>query len=181
MLVDECNRLYGGKPGDDATACVLRIRKREPMNMLFGPPANRDDADRMMSLFFSKEGKHIICGGTTSSIAAKYLGDMKTSGVDTLVLGCTHYPYLQKVIGEVMGDDIVLVNSALEVAKSVRDEISKHGLSASVDKVGKVSYFTSDSVDKFAALGSVFLGEEMKDVTKIAIDKEWDGGAFGEN
>ena len=43
------------------------------MNLLFGPPSNRDDCDRMMSLFFSKEGKHIICGGTTSSIAAKYL------------------------------------------------------------------------------------------------------------
>ena len=74
IITDECDRLYGGKPGDDATACVLKIRKRVPMNMLFGPPSNRDDCDRMMSLFFSKEGKHIICGGTTSSIAAKYLG-----------------------------------------------------------------------------------------------------------
>lgn len=73
MLVDECDKLYGNKPGDDATACVVRIRKRVPMNMLFGPPSNRDDADRMMSLFFSKEGKHIICGGTTSGIAAKFL------------------------------------------------------------------------------------------------------------
>ena len=74
ILVDECDRLYGNEPGDDATACVIRIRKREPMNILFGPPANRDDCNRMMSLFFSKEGKHIVCGGTTSSIAAKYLG-----------------------------------------------------------------------------------------------------------
>lgn len=73
MLVDECDKLYGNKPGDDATACVVRIRKRVPMNMLFGPPSNRDDADRMMSLFFSKEGKHIICGGTTSGIAARFL------------------------------------------------------------------------------------------------------------
>ena len=70
MLVDECNRLYDGEPADDATACVVRIRSREPMNILFGPPSNPDDCDRMMSLFFSKEGKHIICGGTTSSIAA---------------------------------------------------------------------------------------------------------------
>ena len=74
LLLDECNKLYGEKPGDDATACVVHIRKREPMNILFGPPRHRDDGDRMMSLFFSKEGKHIICGGTTSSIAAKYLG-----------------------------------------------------------------------------------------------------------
>lgn len=74
MLIDECYTLYGGEPGDDATACVIRIRKRNPMNLIFGPPADRDDNDRMMSLFFSKEGKHIICGGTTSTIAAKYLG-----------------------------------------------------------------------------------------------------------
>ena len=74
MLVDECEKLYGHEPGDDTTACVVKIRRREPMNILFGPPSNRDDCDRMMSLFFSKEGKHIICGGTTSSIAAKYLG-----------------------------------------------------------------------------------------------------------
>ena len=74
MLVDECDELYGHKPGDDTTACVVKIRKREPMNILFGPPSNRDDCDRMMSLFFSKQGKHIICGGTTSSVAAKFLG-----------------------------------------------------------------------------------------------------------
>jgi len=74
MIVDECYKLYGGEPGDDATACAIRIRKRNPMNLLFGPPSDRDDCDRMMSLFFSKEGKHIICGGTTSTIAAKYLG-----------------------------------------------------------------------------------------------------------
>ena len=73
LLIDEVNRLYNGKPGDDATACVIKIRKRVPMNILFGPPSDRDDCDRMMSLFFSKEGKHIICGGTTSSIAAKWL------------------------------------------------------------------------------------------------------------
>lgn len=73
MLLDQCNKLYDGKPGDDATACVVRVRHRNAMNVLFGPPANRDDCDRMMGLFFSKKGKHIICGGTTSSIAADWL------------------------------------------------------------------------------------------------------------
>ena len=57
ILIDEVNRLYDGKPGDDATACVVKIRKRVPMNMLFGPPSNRDDCNRMMALFFSKEGR----------------------------------------------------------------------------------------------------------------------------
>lgn len=73
ILLEECNRLYGGKPGDDTTVCAVRIRKREPMNLMFGPPVNRDDQQRMISLFFAKEGKHIVCGGTTSTIVAKYL------------------------------------------------------------------------------------------------------------
>src|SRR5699024_9665978 len=63
ILLDECNRLYDYKPGDDTTACTVRIRRREPMNLLFGPPSNRDDCDKMMSLFFSKGGKYIVCGG----------------------------------------------------------------------------------------------------------------------
>lgn len=73
MLVDECDKLYGYHPLEDATATVVRIRRRVPMNILFGPPSDPDDGNKMMSLFFSKEGKRIICGGTTASIAAKYL------------------------------------------------------------------------------------------------------------
>ncbi len=115
MLVDECNKLYGYKPGDDATACVIRIRKREPMNMLFGPPSNRDDADRMMSLFFSKEGKHIICGGTTSSIAAKYLGkELKA----TLSFEKSDVPPIAEIDGvDLVTEGVITVNKVLEYAK----------------------------------------------------------------
>ena len=115
MLVDECNKLYGGKPGDDATACVVRIRKREPMNMLFGPPSDRDDADRMMSLFFSKEGKHIICGGTTSSIAAKYLGkELKP----TLNFEKSDVPPIAEIEGvDLVTEGVITVNKVLEYAK----------------------------------------------------------------
>jgi len=73
MLLDECYRLYAGKPGDDTTVCTVKIRKREPMNVIIGPPSNPNDCGKMMSLFFSKEGKHVVCGGTTSNIAAEYL------------------------------------------------------------------------------------------------------------
>ena len=115
MLVDECDKLYGNKPGDDATACVIRIRKREPMNMLFGPPSNRDDADRMMSLFFSKEGKHIICGGTTSSIAAKYLGkELKA----TLNFEKSDIPPVAEIEGvDLVTEGVITVNKVLEYAK----------------------------------------------------------------
>ncbi len=120
IIVDECFKLYGGKPGDDATACVVRIRKREPMNILFGPPSNRDDANRMMSLFFSKEGKHIICGGTTSSIAAKYLNKpIKAS----LNFEKADVPPIAEIEGvDLVTEGVITVNKVLEYAKDYLGE-----------------------------------------------------------
>ena len=119
MLVDECDMLYGKMPGDDATACVVRIRKREPMNMLFGPPFNRDDADRMMSLFFSKEGKHIICGGTTSSIAAKYLGKPLKASLNF----DSDLPPTAELEGvDLVTEGVITVNKVLEYAKDYLGE-----------------------------------------------------------
>ena len=119
MLVDECDKLYGHAPGDDATACVVRIRKRVPMNMLFGPPFNRDDADRMMSLFFSKEGKHIICGGTTSSIAAKYLGKPLKANLDF----SSDLPPTAEIEGvDLVTEGVITVNKVVEYAKDYLEE-----------------------------------------------------------
>ena len=123
MLVDECDKLYGQKPGDDATACVVRIRKREPMNMLFGPPSNRDDADRMMSLFFSKEGKHIICGGTTSSIAAKFLNKPLRA---SLKFEMSDVPPIAEIEGvDLVTEGVITVNRVLEYANDYLGE-NKH-------------------------------------------------------
>ncbi len=120
MLVDECNRLYGSKPGDDTTACVVRIRRREPMNILFGPPSNRDDADRMMSLFFSKEGKHIICGGTTSSIAAKYLGKPLRA---SLSFERSDVPPIAEIEGvDLVTEGVITMNKVIEFAKDYLGE-----------------------------------------------------------
>lgn len=120
ILIDEVNRLYGGKPGDDATACVVRIRKREPMNLLFGPPSNRDDCNRMMSLFFSKAGKHIVCGGTTSSVAAQYLHKpLKTS------LNFVHsdVPPIAEIEGvDLVTEGVITINKVVEYAKDAIGE-----------------------------------------------------------
>jgi len=115
ILVDECFRLCGEKPGDDATACVVKIRRREPVNLLFGPPANRDDANRMMSLFFSKEGKHIVCGGTTSTIAAKYLHkEIRPS----LVFESADVPPTAEIDGvDLVTEGVITINKVLEYAK----------------------------------------------------------------
>lgn len=120
ILIDEVEKLYAGKPGDDATACVLKVRRREPMNILFGPPSNRDDANRMMSLFFSKEGKHIVCGGTTSSIAAKYLGKpVKT----TLNFEKSDIPPIAEIEGvDLVTEGVITMNRVVEYAKDTLSE-----------------------------------------------------------
>ena len=148
MLVDECNKLYGNKPGDDATACVVRIRKRVPMNLLFGPPSDRDDADRMMSLFFSKEGKHIICGGTTSSIASKYLGKPLKA---TLNFEKSDVPPIAEIEGvDLVTEGVITVNKVLEYAK---------------DYLGENEFYEQWSFNRDgAALISRLLFEEATDI-----------------
>ena len=135
MLVDECDRLYGGKPGDDATSCVVRMRRRVPMNMLFGPPGNRDDVNRMMSLFFAKEGKHIICGGTTSSLAAKWLNKPLYPSLDYE----GDIPPIAKLEGvDLVTEGVITVNRVVEYAQdfigdnTCYDEWSNHKDGASL-------------------------------------------------
>ena len=120
MLVDECNKEYGYHPGDDASACVVKIRKREPMNILFGPPKNRDDCKRMMSLFFSKEGKHIVCGGTTSSIAADYLKKpLKVS----LNFERSDVPPIANIEGvDLVTEGVITISKVIEYAKDALED-----------------------------------------------------------
>ncbi len=115
MLVDECNKLYGNRPGDDTTACAVKIRKRVPMNILFGPPSNRDDCNKMMSLFFSKEGKHIVCGGTTSTIAARYLGKPLRASLSFVR---SDVPPIAEIEGvDLVTEGVITINRVLTYAK----------------------------------------------------------------
>ncbi len=124
MLIDECNKQYGYHPGDDATACVVRIRRREPMNILFGPPRNPDDCNRMMSLFFSKEGKHIVCGGTTSSIVAKYLGKPVKA---TLNFEQSDVPPIATIEGvDLVTEGVITINKVIEYAKDALSDNEKY-------------------------------------------------------
>ena len=148
MLVDECNRLYGGKPGDDATACVVKIRRRVPMNILFGPPANRDDCGRMMSLFFSKAGKHIICGGTTSAIAAKWLNKTVRTSLNFENDGV---PPIAEIDGvDLVTEGVITISKVIEYAE---DHIGENKL-----------YEKWEHYNNGAALISRMLFEEATDI-----------------
>lgn len=116
ILLDECNKLYDGKPGDDATVCTVRVRARQPMNMIFGPPSNPDDCNKMMSLFFGKAGKHIVCGGTTSTIAAAYL--KKPLHTSFTYLDPDIPPTAELEGADLVTEGVITVSRVLEYAKN---------------------------------------------------------------
>jgi len=124
ILLRETNRLYAGKPGDDATVCAVRIRPRVPMNLLCGPPASRDDNEKMMSLFFGKEGKHIICGGTTATIAAEYLN---RPVLTELQYHDPDIPPTASIAGcDLVTEGVITINRVLEYAKNYLDDNSAY-------------------------------------------------------
>ncbi len=120
MLLDKCFELYGGQPGDDTTACTIRIRKREPMNLMFGPPSNPNDCERMLSLFLSKEGKHIISGGTTSSIAAKCLGKTLRPVLDFPDPDVPPIAHLDGI--DLVTEGVITINKVLTYAKDYLED-----------------------------------------------------------
>lgn len=104
-------------------------------------------------------------------IAEEYLQPLKEKNIDTLVLGCTHYPLLYNTISKVMGDGVKLVSSALEVAKVVKEMINENNLERD-EKIEPVyRYYTSDSVCKFESLGNSILNHEIHSAEKVDIER----------
>jgi glutamate racemase len=111
----------------------------------------------------------ITSGGELIEVASEYLEPMRAAEVDTLVLGCTHYPLLTGVISYVMGEDVTLVSSAEETAKDVYRTLVQHDLLRDVDLTEPEHQFlvTGDPVD-FQRLGRRFLGPEVGHVEVLA-------------
>lgn len=73
IITDECNKLYGWKPGDDTTVCAIRLRARRAVNLMIGPPSDPSSDNRIMEDFLKQPGKRVVCGGTTAKIASRFL------------------------------------------------------------------------------------------------------------
>ena len=104
-------------------------------------------------------------------IAEEYLTPLKKDGIDTLVLGCTHYPLLEQTISKVMGEGVKLVSSALEVVRVVKEGIKENDICRDGQIKPVYRYYTSDSVEKFESLGSSFLNKNIYSAEKIDIEK----------
>ncbi|MFZ9382685.1 MAG: glutamate racemase [Ilumatobacteraceae bacterium] len=114
-------------------------------------------------------------GRAVTELAEKLLAPIRNADVDTLLLGCTHYPYLSEVIGRVMGSGVRLINSADATASVVRDVLAENNISRSVGSGAQSSsrhsglheFYSSGDVQQFAEFGRRFLGPEL------SVAKQW--------
>jgi len=97
----------------------------------------------------------------TELIAREYLAPLSQAGVDTLVLGCTHYPLLKPLLGRVMGADVRLIDSAEETARAAAEALVEHGLEAPPDKTVYHRFVVSDDEPRFRQVGSRFIGKKL--------------------
>ncbi|MBF0328644.1 MAG: glutamate racemase [Nitrospirae bacterium] len=104
-------------------------------------------------------------------VIKKYLSGFKKTGIDTLVLGCTHYPLLKPVIQSVM-KDVALIDSAIETAKTVKDMLEKAETKRETAEDAQHNFFVTDLPEKFISVGEGFLNQKIKNIKKIALPME---------
>ncbi|MGL5315422.1 MAG: glutamate racemase [Peptostreptococcaceae bacterium] len=105
-----------------------------------------------------------------SLTAQRYLKELMDVGIDSLVLGCTHYPLLKRTIGEIVGENVILVNPAKETVKDLKEILEKNNI---VNHEGNSTYeyYVSDIPERFEALAQEFLKKEIENVTSIEIQR----------
>jgi glutamate racemase len=105
-------------------------------------------------------------GAVARTVAETYLASLARSGIDTLILGCTHYPLLKPLIAEVMGPRVTLVDSAEETAREVAARLAADGMARTAGP-GSTSFFVTDAPDRFVRIGQRFLGARVESAVRI--------------
>ena len=108
--------------------------------------------------------------------ASIYLKSLRDKGVDTLVLGCTHYPLLKGIISEVMGEGVKLVDSAAETARVVKGILEARSAIRPVHEKGNHHYFVTDVPAGFIRVGNRFLGGNLGDVYQVSLEEDIPSG-----
>ena len=106
------------------------------------------------------------------TVAREYLEPLKETGIDTLILGCTHYPLLTDIIGEIMGPEETLVSAGEESAFELKRLLKASGLRADESRQGEPEFYVSDRAEDFEKIASVFLQEDLRHTARrINIDQ----------
>lgn len=102
----------------------------------------------------------------TRLVAERYLNVLKPAGVDTLILGCTHFPIIAPTISAVMGNSVSLINSGKEGALALSEYLAQKDLLSDGAAASEYRYFVSDAPESFSSVAAVFLGHSVRGITK---------------
>lgn len=105
----------------------------------------------------------------TVEVAKRYMRELQDYDIDTLVLGCTHYPLIRHTIGSIVGDKVALVNPAFETARSLKAVLKSNGLE-STELAGEHKFFVSDGAEKFKKFANTILPCEVVETTDVNIE-----------
>lgn len=125
-------------------------------------------------LFVPLVEEGLLHDSVTDEIASRYLSVLKGRYIDTLVLGCTHYPLLRSTIRRLMGDEVTLVNPAYETAVELRELLAARNLSREEKEplLGEqYQFFVSDLAEKFTDFATAILPGEVKETRQISIEE----------
>lgn len=120
-LMDVCQSLYDDKPGDDTTVLAIKMCRRSVVNLVIGPPKNPDDDTRIMSEIFNKEGKTVICGGTTANIAARVLGKKMEIDISTMTEDIPPIGHIDGI--DLVVEGVVTISNVVKLIKAYLDPV----------------------------------------------------------
>ena len=142
------------------------LREMKPGVEVFG---------RACPLFVPLVEEGLFHDSVTDEIASRYLSSLKEKYIDTLVLGCTHYPLLRSTVGKIMGDSVTLVNPAYETAVQLRTLLASMEMGNDEGKAlpleEKYQFFVSDLAEKFTDFATAILPDEVKNTVQIDIEE----------
>lgn len=108
----------------------------------------------------------------TQLVIERYLKDLKQNGIDTLILGCTHYPLLREAVSDFMGDSVTLIDSGYETAVYAAKVLKEQNLLNNDNSVKNAEFYVSDTPDGFESVAGLFLGRDMEHtVNQIDIEQ----------
>ena len=167
------SRTRGGRVGIIATRGTVESGRYQ--QLLADTVGEARVVARACPLFVPLAEEGMLDHPVTKRMAEEYLAPLREAGVDTLILGCTHYPLLKGVIGEVMGPDVALVDSAEALAAAADDELTRRGLRRE-NGDGRLEYYLSDIPWKFREVGARFLGRPIDEVHTVNVNEAaWKG------
>lgn len=164
-------RTKTGKIGVIGTKATIRSGAYESAILALLPAAKLTTKACPLLVPLVEDGRVRRGDPVTERVVEEYLAPVKAQGVDTLVLGCTHYPLLRDVISDYMGSAVSLVDTGEEAARASAALLAEQGGLNDPDRAGERRYYASDSTEDFAATASLYLGSDISNrVERVAIE-----------